>query len=92
LLPVEAARGYRQNEFLPFWTVGPGLNPVQPEKYDAGAERRPLIAIDEGAISTQIIQIRCRDFGQISIWRFASKTCLRGCNSRLEQGTISDTV
>ena len=35
MLPVEAACGYRQNEFFPFWPVGPGLNPVQPKKYDA---------------------------------------------------------
>ena len=92
LLPVEAACGYRQNEFLPFWSVGPGLNSVQPKKYDARAECCPLVAINERVISAKVIQIRCCDFGQIPIRRLASKTCLGGCDSRFQQSTIADTV
>ena len=67
LLPVEAAGGYRQNELLPFWSVGRRLNPVQAKKNNTTTERRPLVAINEGVIPTEVIQIRSRDFGQIPI-------------------------
>ena len=67
MLAVEAAYGCSQNEVLPFWSVGPGLDSVQPKKYDARAECRPLVAINERVIPAKVIQIRCRDFSQISI-------------------------
>jgi hypothetical protein len=50
LLPVEPAYGYRQNKFLPFRAVGPGFNPVQAKKDNTTAERRPLVAINEGVV------------------------------------------
>ena len=92
LLPVEAPCGYRQNKLLPFWSVGPGLNSVQSKKYDARAECRPLVAINEGVIPAKVIQIRCCEFGQIPIRRLASKTCLGGCDGRFQQSSISDTI
>ncbi len=65
MLLVEAARGYRQDEFFPFRPVGLRFNPIQAKKDNTAAERRTLVAIHEGVIPAEVIQIRSRDFGQV---------------------------
>ena len=64
LLPVEAACGYRQNEFLPFWSAGPRLSPVKAKKDDTAlckldpfARSTVLTGGSRGAFGFQIIPV-----------------------------------
>jgi hypothetical protein len=67
LLPVEVSRSYSQNKVLPFRSIGLRFDPEQAKKNDTRAECRPLVAVNERMIPAEIIQICCRDFGQIPI-------------------------
>ena len=62
---VPLARRHCKREFLPPRPVRRRLYAVKPQEHEAGAQRHPLVAVDERMVSAEIIQICRRHVGPI---------------------------
>ena len=92
LVSIELGGGDRKSKTLPFYRVGLGLDAIQPQEDQAGAQSRPLVAIQKRMIPAEVEEIGGGHLRQIGKRRITADGDLRRRHGRLQQRRLAQAM